>query len=137
MEINELLNKLTLTEEELTEDKIKAILYDANIELDNINSCPLHTMYGDYSCYGDGYTRVIAEVDFNQYVNDLCAEFAQCLPDKFDSYFDSGAMANDINSGTFAVLQQAQGFMKDLGKDVDVVNKVIAHIDDYLVLDCD
>lgn len=136
MSIKSILEKLSIYEDgDLTLEKAKEILEKEGFDADDVKEMTLTTMYNDYPCFGDGYTALIKAEDFQKFIKDTCEEFAQCLPDKFDGYFDTKAMYEDIvDRGWKAVLFQAQRYMEDLGRDITSVKKYDwSYSDCYLV----
>ena len=121
MEIKKLNETLALFEDkELTLEQAIQIFADEDIlEAEEVEPMKLKTKYGEYDCFGDGWHYAVINGDiFHKFIQDMCREFAQCLPDKFDRYFDTAAMYEDIvNRGWHGVLYQAQGYLDNLDKD--------------------
>lgn len=121
MEVKQINETLALYEDkELTLEQAQQIFTDeGKLEADEVKPMKLKTMYDEYECFGDDLNyAVITGEKLHTFIKDMCEEFAQNLPDKFDSYFDINAMYDDIvNKGWQVVLIQAQKFLENLGID--------------------
>lgn len=121
MEVKQINETLALYEDkELTLEQAQQIFTDeGKLETDEVKPMKLKTMYDEYECFGDDLNyAVITGEKLHKFIKDMCEEFAQNLPDKFDSYFDINAMYDDIvNKGWQVVLIQAQKFLENLGID--------------------
>lgn len=121
MEIKKLNETLALFEDKgLTlEQAIQIFADEDKLESEEVKPMKLKTMYDEYECFGDDLNYAVINGDiFHKFIKDMCDEFVQGLPDKFDQYFDTKAMYDDIvNKGWQVVLIQAQRYLENLGTD--------------------
>lgn len=128
MDAEQAIQELLEEETELTLEEAQRILDESyGIDAEDVREMEIYTMYNTYKGFGDGYTMLIKDEDFHNFVKETCDEFAQCLPDKFDVYFNSKELYEDImgiggrGSADKVALEQAQEFMERNGRDVCLV----------------
>lgn len=134
--LNEELEKLGITEElELTKELAKKLFDEEDVDYyeEDLDSREIKTMYDTYKGFGDYSHMVIKAEDFKRFVEDTCKEFAQCLPDKFDEYFNTSKLEEDIWEWPVC-LRQAQEFIDNAGGHVDYIKKWIpTNTDCYII----
>lgn len=128
MDAEQAVQELLEEETELTLGEAQRILDEYYyIDAEDVREMEIYTMYNTYKGYGDGYTMLIKDTDFHDFVKETCREFTQCLPDSFEDYFDYEALYKEImgigirGSADKVALQQAQEFIENSGRDVCLV----------------
>lgn len=106
----------------------------SEFEYDPIREIELKTIYDTYRCYGNYDYAIISAEEYKRYLKDLAEEFVQQLPDKFDIYFDTEALAKDMLDNV-AVLVQTQKFIEDRGETVTSITKVAPTFNDCYLLE--
>lgn len=131
--------KLKNIQEDSTElDQIKDLFEKNDLDSDYVKSFEIKTSYNTFTVYGDAFRALIKYEDWEQFKKDMCDEFAQCLPDKFDEYFNTAKLLEDINESGWGktILGQTQSFIKQSNRDVFIIDdyEPIMYSDDYILI---
>jgi hypothetical protein len=142
IDLNNFKEELSLIKEEneiLNLDLQKAIeiFEQEDLDSDYVKPMEVKTMYNTFKCFGDYSHVLMSGEDFEQFKKDMCNEFAQCLPDKFDEYVDVDKMLKDIDDGWSVVLYQVQDFIEQQGRNVFSIKKYepTIYADDFMILE--
>lgn len=121
--IQEILNKLNEQTEVLTKETvieiIKAITFEEpEFSDEDLKEYTFNTMYNEYKAYGfDTYQMVMPYGDYQNYLKDIANEFAQCLPDKFEYYFNTDELYQDMLKMPVCLYQSIQFINKNSDED--------------------
>lgn len=120
-------------------DKIKELFDKNDLESDYVRPQEIKTKYNTFNCYGDYSVVMMKNEDWEQFKKDMCYEFAQALPDKFDVYFNEEALLKDINESGWGLtlLGQIQEFLEQQGKDVVSIRKYSPEVysGEYMIIE--
>lgn len=117
--------------------KVKELFEKNDLDSDFVRSTEIKTAYNTFNCYGDYSVVMMKNEDWEQFKKDMCAEFVQCLPDKFDDYFNQEALLEDINGRWgLTVLGQTQQFIKEHDRDVVMIEKFEPEVysEEYMIV---
>lgn len=121
--IQEILNKLNEQTEVLTKETvieiIKAITFEEpEFSDEDLKEYSFNTMYNEYKAYGfDTHEMVMPYGDYQNYLKDVANEFAQCLPDKFEYYFNTDELYQDMLKMPVCLYQSIQFINKNSDED--------------------